>query len=337
MNDKILLAHGSGGKQSAILIENLFRKYFNNPLLNQAGDSTILPEPGTELAFTTDSYVVSPIFFEGGSIGTLAVCGTVNDLAVSGARPIYLSASFIIEEGFLMTELEQIVIDMSGVAKKADITIVTGDTKVVDKGKCDKIFINTAGIGLLPAKYRHISTAGHIAEGDAIIINGTIADHGMAIMAARENLELEPPLASDCAPLNALIAQVLRNNIRVKFMRDVTRGGLATVLVELAQLSGLGINIQEETIPVQTSVSGLCEVLGFDPLYVANEGKILMVVDKHDTDKCLEIMKTFDTGIHSAVIGNTLCGNSQRVTMQTSIGGRRVIDMLSGEQLPRIC
>jgi hydrogenase expression/formation protein HypE len=336
MNDSILLSHGNGGKLAHELTEQLFVRYFNNDALNALTDSAILKLGANSISFTTDSYVVNPVFFPGGDIGKLAVCGTVNDLAVSGAEPLYLSCGFIIEEGFLLKDLERIVKSMKLQAEIAGVKIVTGDTKVVDKGKADKIFINTSGIGQLNKKYISISTGSEIKPGDKIIINGYIGDHGTSILCARNNLDYHPLIESDCAPLNHLIKKALKIG-KIKFMRDATRGGLATVLCELAEKSSFGVEIDEQNIPVRENVRGICEVFGFDPLYMANEGKVIMVVSPEDADNIIEIMKMNEYGKNTEVIGRITSANKGRVIMNTRIGGRRIIDMLTGEQLPRIC
>jgi hydrogenase expression/formation protein HypE len=335
--DTIMLNHGSGGKISHDLISGLFVKYFDNPILREQTDSAILNIDSSLIAFTTDSYVVDPIFFPGGNIGKLAVCGTVNDLSVSGAKPKYITCSFIIEEGFLLTDLETIVRSMAEEAKKAGVMIVTGDTKVVDKGKCDKIFINTAGIGLLDAKRKHISFGSGIQVGDKVIVNGTIGDHGTAILCARNSIEYTNSVQSDCAPLNHMIDKVLNASDNIRFMRDATRGGLATVLCELAEKHNTGIELAEDTIPVQESVRGLCEIFGFDAMYMANEGKVAMVVGKDDAQKVLAILKNDEYGNDAAVIGEITEANKGMVVLNTGIGGKRIVDMLAGEQLPRIC
>ncbi|MFA4851907.1 MAG: hydrogenase expression/formation protein HypE [Bacteroidales bacterium] len=336
-NNKILLNHGSGGKITHELISSIFIKYFSNEILKSQTDSAILNIDSNLLAYTTDSYVVDPIFFPGGNIGKLAVCGTVNDLAVSGAKPLYLSCGFIIEEGFLLYDLETIVKSMAEEAKKAGVYIVTGDTKVVDKGKCDKIFINTSGIGLLDRKREHISFGNEIEAGDMVIVNGTIGDHGTAILCARNSIEYTSNVLSDCASLNHTIFKALNISDRIKFMRDATRGGLATVLCELAEKHNFGIEANESSIPVQESVRGLCEIFGFDPLYMANEGKVVMVVGRNDAEKVLKVLKEDDFGKNAAIIGEVTESNKGMVVMNTGIGGRRIIDMLAGEQLPRIC
>jgi len=337
MDTHILLGHGSGGRSSHNLINDLFIKYFNNPVLMQQTDSALLNISSSNIAFTTDSYVVDPIIFPGGNIGKLAVAGTVNDLAVSGAIPRYLSASFIIEEGFSIKELETIVSSMAEEAKTAGILIVTGDTKVVNKGKCDKLFINTSGIGILDEKHKSISTGDNIKPGDKIIVNGTIADHGMAIMAARNFGNFKTEIKSDCTCLNHLIKEILDANSSVSFMRDATRGGIATVLCEIAENKGLGIEIDESKVPVNENVRGICELLGFDPFYVANEGKILVIVPDEDADRVVSIMQQNVFGKHSAVIGEVVNNHHGKIVLKTLIGGKRIMDMLAGEQLPRIC
>jgi len=337
MKKNILLGHGSGGKLSHDLITELFVKYFSNEILSEQTDAATLGINSGKIAFTTDSFVVDPIFFPGGNIGKLAIAGTVNDVAVSGANPLYLSTSFIIEEGFPLADLETIVKTMADEAKKAGVKIVTGDTKVVNRGKCDKVFINTTGVGELPESRVHIGTGKNIKAGDKIIVNGTIADHGMCIMAEREALGFKTSIKSDCACLNHLIADALNASEKVNFMRDATRGGLATVLCELAEHNHLGVEINEDTLPVKENVRGICELLGFDPLYVANEGKVLMVVDKDDAEKVLSVLKSNELGREAVIIGEVVEEHKGKAWLTTGIGGRRIIDMLAGEQLPRIC
>lgn len=337
MKDTILLGHGSGGELTHELISKLFVKYFSNEFLNKQTDSAILPVDGEDMSFTTDSFVVDPIFFPGGDIGKLAVAGTVNDLAVSGAAALYLSCSFIIEEGFPMDHLERIVKSMSREAEEAGIKIVTGDTKVVDRGKCDKIFINTSGIGKILKKHRNISFGENIMPGDRIIINGSIADHGMSVMAARNDLNIHSSITSDCASLNSLIGNALRKSDNIRFMRDATRGGLATVLTELAGGKNYGVRIDETALRVKENVRGMCELLGFDPLYVANEGKVVLVVAREDSQEVLDAMKAHPYGKESAIIGEISEEHPGRAWVNTEIGGKRLIDMLAGEQLPRIC
>jgi hydrogenase expression/formation protein HypE len=337
MGKTILLGHGSGGKLSHDLIKELFVKYFSNNILIAQTDAAVVNIATGQIAFTTDSFVVDPIFFPGGDIGKLAVAGTVNDLAVSGAKPLYLSTSFIIEEGLAFADLERIVKSMTEEAGNAGVMIVTGDTKVVNRGKCDKVFINTTGVGEVEPRHLLIGTGSEIQPGDKIIINGTIADHGMAVMAAREELSFRTNIQSDCACLNHLIEEALAVTGQMKFMRDATRGGLATVLCELAENKRFGIEIDEAALPVNENVRGMCELLGFDPLYVANEGKVVMVVGKEDAVQVLEVLRKNELGKDAAIIGEVVDEHHGRAWLTTGIGGRRIIDMLAGEQLPRIC
>lgn len=336
-DDKIMLGHGSGGKLSHELISNLFAKHFSNPILEQQSDSAIVDLTTKKLAYTTDSFVVDPIFFPGGNIGNLAIAGTVNDLAVSGAVPKYLSVGFIIEEGFPLAKLEEIVISMAEDAKEAGVMIVTGDTKVVDRGKCDKVFINSSGIGELDDKFVGISSGSDIKPGDKIIINGSIGDHGMSVMAARNELNIQTYIKSDCACLNHLIAKALDTSDNIKFMRDATRGGLGTVISELVKGSDFGIQINEEDLTIHENVRGLCELLGFDPLYVANEGKVVMIVSKEDADDVLASIKESPFGKEASIIGEITDDHNGLAWLNTSVGGKRIIEMLSGQQLPRIC
>ncbi len=336
-DDKILMGHGSGGIMTHELIEKLFVRYFKNPILDEQGDSALLKVSGRNLAFTTDSFVVNPVFFPGGNIGNLAIAGTVNDLAVSGAVPRYLSVGFILEEGFALDDLEKIVESMADEARKAGVVIATGDTKVVEKGKCDKIFINTSGVGELKDKYLNISSGKKIKPGDKIILNGGIAEHGMAIMAARNELNISTPVLSDCACLNGLIASALEVSPNIRFMRDATRGGIGTVLSELVQKKDFGIRIDEQTLVIEDSVRGMCELLGFDPLYVANEGKVIMVVAEEDAEEVIRKIKKHPLGKKAAMIGEITAEHSGKAWLETSVGGKRMVDMLSGQQLPRIC
>ena len=335
-NDTILLGHGSGGKLSHDLIESIFVKYFDNDLLRQQTDSAILDLEGKKVAYTTDSFVVDPIFFPGGNIGNLAIAGTVNDLAVSGAIPKYLSCGFIIEEGFPIKDLELIVKTMAQEAKEAGVTIATGDTKVVDRGKCDKVFINTSGIGLIDENNVNIGTGSQIKIGDKVIINGSIGDHGMAVMAARNDLNINAEILSDCACLNKMIDEV-SSKIKIKFMRDATRGGIGTVLSEMAKDHDFGVHIEEDRIPIDDGVRGMCELLGFDPLYVANEGKVVMIVGSEDADEVLQILQKNKYGKKASIIGEIKNEHFGTAWLETIVGGKRIIDMLSGQQLPRIC
>ncbi len=335
--EKILLGHGSGGKLSHDLIADLFAKHFDNEILRQQADSAILVTEKKHLAYTTDSFVVDPIFFPGGDIGKLAVAGTVNDLAVSGAHPSYLSVGFIIEEGLPFSDLEQIVISMAAEANKAGVKIVTGDTKVVDRGKCDKLFINTSGIGMLDEKYIPISSGSNIKPGDKIIVNGSIGDHGMAVMAARNELNITADIKSDCASLNDMIRSVLDSGAQIKFMRDATRGGLGTVISELVNGKNYGIRLSEDQLVVNDGVRGMCELLGFDPIYVANEGKVVMAVAKEDAKNVVKILQEHPAGIQTTIIGEITSDHEGTAWLETLVGGKRIIEMLSGQQLPRIC
>ena len=331
----IVLAHGGGGKLTHQLIERLFKKYFSNPELDLMHDGAVVNVNGGRMAFSTDSYVVSPIFFPGGNIGELAVNGTVNDIAMCGAQPKYLSASFILEEGLSKAELETIVESMAVSAKKAGVSIVTGDTKVVPRGKADKLFITTAGVGMIP-EGREIHPS-KIKEGDKIIISGTIGDHGMAVMSVREGLEFESEIRSDTCALNGLVEEMFRVSPNINFLRDPTRGGVASTLNEIASSSQKGIRITEESIPVKQNVRSACEILGFDTLYVANEGKLIAIVSAIDAAKILSAMRNHPLGKDSAIIGELTNDHPFLVTLRTVIGGERVVDMISGEQLPRIC
>lgn len=363
MSDKILLAHGSGGQMSHELVERLFLRYFANPILAQLDDAAVVEVSGSpnlrpetlraepqdetsnlKLAFTTDSYVVSPIFFPGGDIGKLAVCGTVNDLAMGGATPLYLSAGFILEEGLLLADLERVVASMAATARAAGVQVVTGDTKVVDHGKADRLFINTAGVGVVPAGVE--LGGGRVRPGDVVILSGTVGDHGMTIMSQREGLRFDSPLVSDCAPLNGLVAAVLDalsslehgSSVRaVHCLRDPTRGGLATTLNEVAGKSGVGIEIEERAVPVRDAVRAACELLGLDPLYVANEGKLVAFVAPEMAGVVRDAMRAHEYGGAAAVIGRATAEHAGRVVLRTLLGARRVLDMLVGEQLPRIC
>lgn len=333
--DKVLLAHGGGGTLSHQLITKMFYTQFENEYLNQQHDSAILKFDKQKIAFTTDSYVVHPVFFPGGNIGELAVNGTVNDLAVSGAKPLFISCSFIIEEGLDMNELWQIVQSMKIAADRAGVKIVTGDTKVVDRGKGDKIFINTSGIGLT---YDGVDiNPRNCKPGDVIIINGRIAEHGVAIMSAREGLEFETTIESDSAALNSLVEDILSASKNVHVMRDPTRGGIASTLNEIASVANVGIQIEQNKIPISEEVRGACEILGLDPLYIANEGKIIVIASAEDGEKILNKMKKHALGKDSMIIGKVRSEEPGIVVMKTSIGSSRIVDMISGEQLPRIC
>ena len=337
MNERILLSHGSGGDLTHRLIDRLFVHHFDNDELRRLSDSAFLGRYPGEALFTTDSYVVDPIFFPGGDIGKLSVCGTVNDLAVAGGRPAYLSAGFIIEEGFALEDLRRVVVSMAGEARQAGVRIVAGDTKVVHKGKADKLFINTSGVGYLHPRFTGAVNGSGVQKGDRIVVNGNIGDHGIAVLAAREDLKISSNIRSDCASLNHLIGKMLDRVEGIRLMRDVTRGGLATVLCELATGNRAGIRLEESAIPVDEKVRGICEMLGLDPLYLANEGKLVAIVDPTSTDQLLDVMQSDPLGRQAQVIGEVVDDHPGRVVMQTHIGGRRIIEMLTGEQLPRIC
>ena len=331
---KVLLAHGGGGQLTQQLIEKMFVAQFGNTL-GPLHDGAVFPIGDVRLAFSTDSYVVNPIFFPGGSIGELAVNGTVNDLSMCGAQPLYLSAAFIIEEGLPMEDLWRVVVEMQNAAKRAGVALVTGDTKVVDRGKGDKLFITTSGVGVVPHTVR--INPSNARPGDAIIINGPIAQHGIAVMSVREGLQFDAPVMSDTAPLNGLVNAMLLACGNIHVMRDPTRGGVASVLNEIAGEARVGILIDEEAIPLDDAVRGACEILGLDPLYVANEGKLLAFVPPEGTDAVLTAMRAHPLGRESRIIGKVISEHPRLVVMKTSIGGTRVVDMLSGEQLPRIC
>jgi hydrogenase expression/formation protein HypE len=334
LEDKILLAHGSGGKLAHNLVEKSFVKALANPLLARLDDSAVFDLSG-RLAFTTDSYVVSPIFFPGGDIGKLAVCGTVNDLAMSGAEPLYLSLSFIIEEGLRQSELEQIVDSIQRAAQEAGVEIITGDTKVVPKGSADRLFINTAGIGIIA---EGVDISGSNARpGDKVILSGTIGDHGIAVISQREGLRFSTRLESDCAPLGGLVAGMIAASPNICCLRDPTRGGLATSLNELARQSKVSIRIEEQKILVREEVLAACEMLGFDPLYVANEGKLVAIVPAEDADRVLKAMQKNRYGKNAAIIGEVGAEPPGRVVMKTVLGASRIVDMLVGDLLPRIC
>jgi hydrogenase expression/formation protein HypE len=339
-DSNITLAHGSGGKAMRDLIDEIFVSNFDNPILSQLEDQATfnlasLMQQGDRLAFTTDSYVVDPLFFPNGDIGKLAVNGTVNDLAVSGAKPLYLSCSVIIEEGLPVDTLRRVAESMKAASKKAGVQIVTGDTKVVERGAADKLFINTAGIGVIPAGVA--ISAHNIQPGDAVIINGELGNHGAAILIARGELALSSNIESDCQPLNNLVETILSVCPKVHAMRDATRGGLATVLNEFAISSDVGIRIDEQSIPIREEVKGVCEILGLDPLYLANEGKLVVIVGRENAETVLSAMKSHPDGKDACIIGEAIPSPSGVVLLKTAFGAERIVDMLVGEQLPRIC
>jgi hydrogenase expression/formation protein HypE len=334
LEDKILLAHGSGGKLAHDLITQNFVSALDNPLLSQMDDAAVF-DVKHRLAFTTDSYVVNPIFFPGGDIGKLAVCGTVNDLATSGARPLYLSLALIIEEGLLLKDLKLVINSIKTTADEAGVKIVTGDTKVVNRGSADKLFINTSGIGIIP---EGVNISGSNARpGDKVILSGTIGDHGIAVLSKREGISFSTKLESDCAPLAGLVADMLKASRNIHSLRDPTRGGLATTLNELAEQSKVGIRIEETKIPIKDEVMGACEMLGFDPLYVANEGKMIAIVAAEDAGKVVKAMRKHRYGKDAAIIGDVIAEHPGRVVMTTVLGSSRIVDMLVGDLLPRIC
>ncbi|PIE01862.1 MAG: hydrogenase expression/formation protein HypE [Acidobacteria bacterium] len=336
MNHKtVQMAHGSGGKMMAELIDKIFLNCFDNPILNKMEDQALLPSGNGELVFTTDSFVVDPLFFPGGNIGDLAVHGTVNDLCMSGAKPAYLSAAFIIEEGFPMEDLHRVASSMKQAADRANVQIVTGDTKVVNTGSCDKLFINTSGIGFLPAGID--ISASNVKPGDCLILSGTLADHGMAIMTQRESFRFQSDLLSDSAALNGLVDAMLGVTSDIHAMRDPTRGGLAATLNEFASASGVHIQLDEAAIPVKPHVRAVCEILGIDPLHVANEGKLVAAVPGEKAAKVLKAMKKHPKGKDAAIIGRACSSSDAIVTAQTLLGTERVIDLPAGEILPRIC
>ena len=341
----IVLGHGSGGKLTSELIDKLFLRAFANPILDKLDDQAVLQINGARLAFTTDSFVVTPIFFPGGDIGTLAINGTVNDLAMSGARPLYLAAAFILEEGLPAEELRRIVDSMGGAARDAGVQLVTGDTKVVNRGKGDKLFITTTGIGAIE---RDVNiSASRARPGDKILLSGYIGDHGMAIMSKRENLEFEGAIESDCAALHGLVDRMLDacdtfaadldSDHPLHCMRDPTRGGVATTLNEIASQSKVGMFLHEDQIPVRESVQGACEILGLDPLYVANEGKLIAIIAAEAADAVLQRMQDHPLGRDAKMIGEVVSEHPGMVRMETRVGGTRILDVMFGEQLPRIC
>ncbi len=329
------MSHGGGGRATAQLVAELFMRHLDNPLLNQGNDQACFPAPSGRMVMTTDGHVVSPLLFPGGDIGSLAVHGTINDVAMAGARPLYLSAAFILEEGFPLAELERIVISMAGAAEAAGVTVVTGDTKVVEAGKGDGVFITTTGVGVVPDG---IEISGDRAEpGDAILVSGSIGDHGIAILSKRENLEFETEIRSDSAALHGLVAAMVEAVPSIHCLRDPTRGGLGTTLNELAQQSGVGMRIREADIPIKPDVAAACELLGIDPLYVANEGKLVAICPAAKAERLLSVMRAHPLGRDASVIGEVVADEHAFVQMETGFGGQRMVDWLTGEQLPRIC
>ncbi|NMD72269.1 hydrogenase expression/formation protein HypE [Bacillus sp. DNRA2] len=333
MEKIISLAHGDGGELSHQLIQELFVGAFGNRNESMF-DATLLQLPTAEIAVTTDSFVIKPIFFPGGSIGKLAVAGTVNDLAVSGAKPLYLTCGFVIEEGFSLSDLKTIVMDMAKEAKHAGVSIIAGDTKVVERGSADGVFINTTGIGIIE---KRLNPELFFHEGDQIIITGTIGDHGMAVLTAREDLGIQVPIDSDCASLNQMLASVTEHCDDVRIMRDPTRGGLATTLVEIAEDFSLTLVIEEAKLPVKNEVNGACDLLGFDPLYLANEGKAIIFISELESKRALEIVKSFPIGQDAQIIGRVAGVSKGQLLLETPIGSKRMLTRLTGKMLPRIC
>ena len=334
--EQIVMGHGAGGRMSHQLIQKAFVSAFQNPAL-QAGDDAAMLQPmaGIQLSISTDAHVVSPLFFPGGDIGKLAICGTVNDVAMLGAKPLYLTAGFILEEGLLMSTLQQVIASMRAAALEAGVQIVAGDTKVVQKGKADGLYITTAGIGLIPIGTNISGT--QAKPGDAIILSGSIGDHGIAVLGARGELGFESTIQSDVAPLNRLIKVMMDASQNIHVLRDPTRGGLATTLNEIATQSDVGISLDEKTIPVHPEVASACEMLGFDPLYIANEGKLVAFVSREDADAVLKAMRSTRYGEDAVIIGEVAAEPKGRVLLKTALGSNRVLDMLAGEMLPRIC
>jgi hydrogenase expression/formation protein HypE len=335
LDQQITLSHGAGGKSSHDLIEALFLRELRNPLLEPLSDSAVIGNGDGRLAFTTDSFVVHPLFFPGGDIGELAVNGTVNDLAMAGARPIALSAGFIVEEGFAVADLERIATSMARATEAADVQVATGDTKVVERGKADGLYVNTSGVGAIEHDLE--LGPGAIRAGDRVIVSGSIGDHGMAIMIARGELALEVELESDTAPLNHLVSNLLAATDGVRCLRDPTRGGLATVLAELALSAQLGITIDEASLPIRPEVNGACEILGIDPLYVANEGKLVAIVAPEAEETALAALRSHPLGADAVTVADVRPDPPGLVLLETSFGGSRVVDMLAGDPLPRIC
>lgn len=335
MSGVIEMGHGSGGRSSARLIETLFLKHFDNELLLAGNDFASFEVSAGRMVISTDSHVITPLFFPGGDIGSLSIHGTLNDVAMSGAVPLYLSAGFILEEGFPITDLERIVISMAKACRDAGVAIVTGDTKVVERGKGDGVFINTTGIGIVPDGIE--ISGNHARPGDAIILSGSIGDHGIAILSSREGLCFETAIESDSAALHRLVAEMVAVTPSIRCLRDPTRGGLATTLNELSRQSGVGMRISESAIPIKPEVKGACELLGLDPLYIANEGKLVAIVPADDAEQLIAAMRISPNGSAAAIIGRVVEDTERMVVMETSFGGNRVVDWLAGEQLPRIC
>ncbi len=337
MHNRIEAGHGSGGRMTRKLIRELFLESFSNKWLDKEGDSALIESGAGSLAITTDSYVVSPLFFPGGDLGKLAVCGTVNDLAVSGAVPRWLTAGFILEEGLPIDTLQQVVASMAATAREADVIIVAGDTKVVEKGQADSIYINTSGVGTLAEHHKQMSSGSLIQAGDLVLLSGNTGDHEAAVINAREGFFDKTRLISDCAPLNGLIINLMKQCRGIRFMRDVTRGGLAGILSEISEMASAGLEIMEEEIPVSEQVAAFCEALGFDPLHFANEGRIVIVLDRQEAENALKVMRNHEYGRNAAVIGKITKEHPAVVVMETGIGGRRIIEPPWSAKTPRIC
>jgi hydrogenase expression/formation protein HypE len=335
LDERITLSHGAGGKASRDLVEGIFLRELRNPLLEPLGDSALVGTGKDQLAFTTDSFVVRPLFFPGGDIGELAINGTVNDLAMTGATPLAISAGFIVEEGLPVADLERIAASMARAAEVADVPVAAGDTKVVERGKADGLYVNTSGVGVV--EHEHILGPRAIRPGDLVIVSGTIGDHGMAVMIARGELELEVELKSDTAPLNGMVKSLLDDVLGVRCLRDPTRGGVATVLAELALTAEVGITIHESELPIRPEVTGACEILGIDPIYVANEGKLIAVVAPDSANAALAAIRSHPLGREAAIIAEITPDPPGLVVLETAFGGSRVVDMLAGDPLPRIC
>jgi hydrogenase expression/formation protein HypE len=333
--EKVTLDHGGGGRASRELVQDYFLPRFSNPFLEKLDDSAVVDHPPGRLAITTDSYVVDPIFFPGGDIGMLSINGTVNDLSAQGARPLFLSAAFILEEGFELADLERILISMAAASRKAHVSIIAGDTKVVPRGRADKIYINTTGVGLVQ---EDITISGSNAQvSDMVILSGPVGDHGIAVLSQREGVAFDTNLKSDCAPLNKMVQEILMVTKDIHAMRDPTRGGVAAILNEIASQSNVGIVLGEEDIPVREEVRSACEILGLDPLYIANEGKLVIFVEQEHASRILETVRHNEHGRNAQIIGEVIADHPGRVVMRTRTGGTRIIDMPLGELLPRIC
>jgi hydrogenase expression/formation protein HypE len=335
-NGRVDLSHGAGGRATAQLVDEIFRAAFDNPLLNRGNDQAAFDVPGGRMVMSTDGYVISPLFFPGGDIGSLAVHGTINDVAMAGARPLHLAASYILEEGFPLADLQRIATSMARAALEAGVAIVTGDTKVVERGKADGVFISTTGVGVVPPGLD--LSADRACPGDRVIVSGSIGDHGVAVMSKRNNLGFETEILSDSAALHGLVAEMVQAaGASLRVLRDPTRGGLATTLNEIAQQSGVGFLIEERTIPVRAEVAAACELLGLDPLYVANEGKLVAIVAPDAAERLLAVMRAHPLGREASLIGEAVADEQRFVQMTTAFGGGRIVDWLTGEQLPRIC